>query len=171
MNTTKKFILIALFTSIIIAIIWLILRKVKKSNSDMTIVKGAKNNPGHLRYTNEKWQGKIYPEPGQKFVFESFDTLEHGIRAWLINARTQIKRGYNTIDKLIDRLTPASENPESARKAMKQEIKQVLGTNTIAVSDLWKIAPIIFKHEGNPDYLAHGQGIQIYGIQQKYNIV
>lgn len=175
--TAKKFILIAVFTSIFIAIIWYVFKRYKDKrnenlNLNISTLKGGKNNPGHLRYVKHiPWKGKIYPPEGKTFAFESFDTLEHGIRAWLINARTHIRNGKNTIDKLIDTLTPASENPESARKAMKNDIRKILGKENIEVSDLWKIAHIVFKYEGNPDYLANGQNIQIYPIAKKYNIV
>lgn len=179
---TKKFILIALFTSIAIAIVWLFINYMKKkktggsSDSNSTdgktvVLKGGKNNPGHLRYTNSPWKGKIYPQPGYKFIFESFDTLDNGVRAWLINAKTQLIKGYDTVDKFVDRLSPASDNPESARKAMKLEISKMLGKDTIAVGDLWKIAPIVFKYEGNPDWRLYGQNIHVFKIAQENGIV
>ncbi len=181
MKPLYKFITIALISSIIIAIIWYIyyLRKKRLQTADLeeapNILKGGKNNPGHLRYTNSQWQGKIYPPTGKKFKFESFDTLEHGIRAWLINARTQLNLGYNTVDSFIDRLTPASENPESARKKMKEEIRQLLvGKETIEVKDLPKIAPIIFRWEANPDFMTAKQEygpMRILSIAYKYNII
>jgi len=174
-TTTKKFIIITLTTSVVIAIIWLLWKKfLSKKNEINNIMstKGGKNNPGHLIVTNTNWQGKLTPVPGQRF--ENFDTLENGIRAWLINARTQIIKGYNTIDSFVDRLTPAFENPEAARKGMKTEIRNLLKKETIAVSDLYKIAPIIFKYEGNPDYMTNKQyhnALAIMNVAYKYNIV
>jgi hypothetical protein len=175
-QTTKNFIIIALLSSIIIAILWLLWKKFilfKKNKINMSL-KGGKNNPGHLVVTNNQWLGKIKPEPGQRF--ENFDTLEHGIRAWLINLKTLINRngGKLSIDKMIDILTPADENSEQARKNYKKKIKDFINGDIVTIDNAHLVAKAVFDFEANPDYVKVKDTITpsvIKSIQNKYNIV
>lgn len=67
-----------------------------------------KNNPFNIRKGSSRWLGSISKQ-GDKF--ESFDTLEHGIRAFFIIMRSySIKYGRNTIRSIITRFAPPSEN-------------------------------------------------------------
>jgi len=177
--TAKNFIIIAVVSSIIIALMWLLWKKFilylkNKTNSSMSL-KGGKNNPGYLNVTGDQWLGKIKPEPGQRF--ENFDTLEHGIRAWLINLRTHIKRngGKISVDKMIDILTPAiSENPEQARINYKKKIKDFIKSDTVTMDNAHLVAKAVFDFEANPDYVKVKDTITpsvIKSIQNKYNIV
>nr|WP_319509412.1 hypothetical protein [uncultured Draconibacterium sp.] len=66
------------------------------------------NNPLNLRRTNIEWHGERKVVTDQEF--EEFETMEFGLRAGLINMRTQIRNGYETLEQLINRWAPASEN-------------------------------------------------------------
>lgn len=67
-----------------------------------------KNNPFNIRRGSSHWLGSISNQGDQ---FESFDTLEHGIRAFFIILRTySTKYGRNTIRSIITRFAPPSEN-------------------------------------------------------------
>lgn len=69
------------------------------------------NNLFNIRYTKRNnWIGQI----GQKHGFCCFDTLDHGIRAAFKLLLGYIDRGYDTIEKIISRFAPSSENDTSA---------------------------------------------------------
>lgn len=65
------------------------------------------NNPGNIRSTNDKWLGKI-GQDSRGFVV--FDTLPHGYRALYKLLMGYIGKGYNTIDKIINKWAPPTEN-------------------------------------------------------------
>lgn len=65
------------------------------------------NNPFNIRKGSSKWVGKV---KGLDTSFETFDTLENGIRAGVINTLTHYKRGADTIKKLIEVHAPPNEN-------------------------------------------------------------
>jgi hypothetical protein len=74
-------------------------------------VRGMRNNnPFNLRLSSNKWRGKIYDNK-QDSEFEEFESIEYGLRAGLINIRTHIGRGKNTIASLMHTLSPTHENP------------------------------------------------------------
>lgn len=72
------------------------------------------NNPLNLRKSSNKWLGKIYN--GSDPAFEQFTSLEMGIRAGMINARTIAHRQKpnNTIEALIRTWAPSSDNNDTA---------------------------------------------------------
>lgn len=67
------------------------------------------NNPGNLR-PGDNWQGMI----GENAGFIVFQDISWGIRALGIDLSTKIKKGYNTIEKIITRYAPPSENDTQA---------------------------------------------------------
>jgi hypothetical protein len=65
------------------------------------------NNYLNIRYnTANAWKGQI----GQEKGFCTFDTVEHGLRAGRKILLHYLDAGYNTIDKIINRFAPPSEN-------------------------------------------------------------
>jgi hypothetical protein len=69
------------------------------------------NNPFNLKKSISPWLGKLKSTDS---VFEQFKSMDYGLRAGMINMRTQITRGYNTVQSLIARHAPAMENPTSS---------------------------------------------------------
>lgn len=63
------------------------------------------NNPGNLR-PGDNWQGMI----GESGGFLQFQDISWGIRAMGIDLTTKIRNGYNTIELIIFRWAPPSEN-------------------------------------------------------------
>lgn len=63
------------------------------------------NNPGNLR-PGDNWQGMI----GESGGFIQFKDISWGIRAMGIDLTTKIRNGYNTIELIIFRWAPPSEN-------------------------------------------------------------
>jgi hypothetical protein len=67
------------------------------------------NNPGNLR-PGDNWQGMI----GENGGFIQFQDISWGIRALGIDLSTKIRNGYNTIEKIISRYAPPTENDTQA---------------------------------------------------------
>lgn len=91
--------------------LFLSMKKVKTiyPNPIKGATRGVKNNnPGNLRKSATRWLGKINPSTDP--AFEQFQSMEYGARASMINARTWYNRGLNTIEKLISKWAPPSEN-------------------------------------------------------------
>lgn len=66
------------------------------------------NNPGNIRVSDIPWNGKA---PGGEGGFERFNTPEDGVSALTQNLLTyQDKHGLNTIEGIINRWAPASDN-------------------------------------------------------------
>ena len=69
------------------------------------------NNPLNIRKSQNNWLGKV---AGLDKDFETFDTMEHGIRAAFVIVRTYIrKHNCTTVTQLINRWAPATENDTS----------------------------------------------------------
>lgn len=68
------------------------------------------NNPGNLRITKEKWQGKVPVEKNTDKAFEQFFELRYGIRAMIKLIINDILAGKDTIEKLIKEYAPPNEN-------------------------------------------------------------
>lgn len=65
------------------------------------------NNPFNIKKSSSRWLGKV---KGEDKVFESFDTMEHGVRAGIKLLLNYVKQGYNSPRKIIGRFAPSSEN-------------------------------------------------------------
>jgi hypothetical protein len=68
------------------------------------------NNPGALRPIKGGWEGQTGTTPGASGLFAVFSSPEYGVRAFFLNARTQISRGNNTISKFLEIYAPEGEN-------------------------------------------------------------
>lgn len=65
------------------------------------------NNPFNIKKSSSRWQGKI---KGDDKVFETFGSLEFGLRAGLKLLINYVHQGHDTIDKIISRFAPSCEN-------------------------------------------------------------
>lgn len=63
------------------------------------------NNPGNIR-PGDNWVGMV----GTNKNFIVFKDIHHGLRALAIDLSNKIHKGYNTIQKIIERYAPPSEN-------------------------------------------------------------
>lgn len=69
------------------------------------------NNPGNLVRTATAWKGKIPYSQSQDNHFEQFTDIHWGIRALMVNLRTQQnKYKLNTVAKQITKYAPPTEN-------------------------------------------------------------
>jgi hypothetical protein len=71
------------------------------------------NNPGNIERTGENWQGMSVDQSGDS-RFIVFDSPEYGIRALGKLLKNYQGQGYNTIQSIITRYAPGSENDTAA---------------------------------------------------------
>lgn len=92
---------------IVVLIIFLFRKPINKA-----MTRGYKNNnPGNIRLTATKWKGEI---DGDDKSFKKFKSMAYGYRALFALLREYISKGYNTIDKIINRYAPGNENNTEA---------------------------------------------------------
>lgn len=114
------------------------------------------NNPGNLIYTSIAWQGKIpYSkniDDGKKF--EQFIDVKHGVRALILDVYNDIKKGKNTIRKLISEFAPPNENNTSNYVVVVSKAIGLKPDDVIKVVDFdltYNIVKSIIKHENGND--------------------
>jgi len=114
------------------------------------------NNPLNLRKTNINWEGKI---SGKDKSFETFITPEYGIRAGakiLINY--QELYNLNTVNQVINRFAPASENDtKSYIDHIANELEVGPNDPIIVKDNLFKIIKTMIKHENGINPYTTGQ--------------
>lgn len=124
-------------------------------------------NPGNIRISSTPWHGKVTPSRDSEF--ETFDTMENGVRAMTKLILTyHTKYGLSTINDIISRYAPPSEN---ATDAYIQAVSEKVGidpdaeldfTDQQEITDL--IAAIIRHEQGKPIEMAQvetGVGLAI----------
>lgn len=80
------------------------------------------NNPGNIKIQGFNWKGRIPSLDNRDKVMEAFIEYRWGVRAMIVDLRTKIKRGLNTIEKIIQVYAPTSENDTNAY--IKQVVKK-----------------------------------------------
>ena len=81
---------------------------------DKSKPKGERNNnPGNLILTSINWKGKVEPERNSDGHFEQFYEMKYGVRAMLKDIMNDIKKGKDTLTKLISEYAPSHENNTS----------------------------------------------------------
>ncbi len=134
-------------TLLLIAAAGLIGYSAMNHKSIFKTVRGLRNkNPFNIKKTGIDWQGEI---EGEDQTFETFESYEMGIRAGariLINY--QERHGLDTVNEIISRFAPSTENNTSAYA---KHVAQLLGVGLdepINVrARLVDLAKAIIKHE------------------------
>jgi hypothetical protein len=103
------------------------------------------NNPGNIREVGIKWKGR---RPSEN-PFVIFETLPFGTRALLIQIRTYLKRGDNTLLKFFTKYAPRSENDTQSYIKTVSKITGIKPDEIIkpTISNLKKLAVAISKVE------------------------
>jgi hypothetical protein len=72
------------------------------------------NNPGNIRVSGNSWQGKIPLSQNTDGAFEQFTTYVYGIRAMIKNLLSYYNSGINTLQSIIYKWAPPSDNNETS---------------------------------------------------------
>lgn len=70
------------------------------------------NNPGNIRHSSTVWQGQATQQNDASFV--TFVSPEYGIRALAKVLQTYFSNGYDTVEEIISRWAPPTENDTGA---------------------------------------------------------
>lgn len=92
------------------------------------------NNPFNIRRTSDRWQGQINYKSTDSFV--KFRSIEYGIRAGINLLRTYLIKGYDTIDRIIPRYAPPSENPTMSYIDYVESVVHIPRDQKISLSSL-----------------------------------
>jgi len=107
-----------------------------------------KNNPFNIKANKaNKWKGKKTKEGA---TFESFDTLENGIRAGLIILKAYFsKHNLKTIQGIISRFSPADENDTQNYINFVSDQMKIAPDETLSPDKetLWKLSKAMSKME------------------------
>lgn len=73
------------------------------------VPRGIRNcNPLNIRCSRDKFDGEIVP--GTDLLFKQFRSMAYGYRAAFVILGTYLKRGLNTIEKIVRTWAPPHEN-------------------------------------------------------------
>lgn len=104
------------------------------------------NNPGNIRLTfnangsKRYWSGEI---EGTDKAFKTFKSMAYGYRAIFALLKEYIGKGYNTIDKIISRYAPSSENNTNAYVNTVTKRVGITKDTKIAASDLVTLTKLV----------------------------
>lgn len=112
------------------------------------------NNPGNLRPSKKyTWDGAV----GENKGFVVFEDIRYGIRALAIDVTNKIKRGLNTIEKIIHVYAPPDENNtqryvDSVSYSVGVPADYLL---TLELSTITALVRAIITHENKANDVAH----------------
>jgi len=70
------------------------------------------NNPCNIRLAGDRFQGE--KAASRDAEFKEFYSIDYGYRAVFVMLATYMAKGYNTIEKIINRWAPSNENDTKA---------------------------------------------------------
>lgn len=111
-----------------------------------TMTRGYRNNnPGNIRLTTKDgkryfWKGEI---EGTDKNFKTFKNMAYGYRAIFALLKEYIGKGYNTIEKIISRYAPSSENNTNAYVTTVTKRVGITKDTKIGASDLVTLTKLV----------------------------
>jgi len=108
------------------------------------------NNPGNIRI-GINWLGRVVP--GKDLSFVEFKTMPLGVRALYIDLINKHKSGLNTIQKVIYKYAPPSENLTDAYVAAVAQSMGIPATQVFSptAKNFTTFVKAIVKHENGKD--------------------
>lgn len=133
--------------------------------------RGVRNaNPGNIRKSKDQWEGAI----GDDGAFVIFDSPESGVRALAKNLQSYGRQGYDSIEKIINRWAPPSENDTQSYIDSVVSATGIPATQSLDLSDpdtLSSLAQAISFHETgsryDPEVYQQGVARALNGITPK----
>lgn len=133
--------------------------------------RGVRNaNPGNIRKSKDQWEGAI----GDDGAFVIFDSPESGVRALAKNLQSYGRQGYDSIEKIINRWAPPSENDTQSYIDSVVSATGIPATQSLDLSNpdtLSSLAQAISFHETgsryDPEVYQKGVARALNGISPK----
>lgn len=120
----------------------------------MSLPRGKRNNnPGNLMDTGIPWQGLVGHDPQGYAIFTS---PYYGMRAMLLDLKTNIENGVNTISELVSKWAPANAgNPTAHYINYVASTLQISPNQPLSPTDALPLAQAMTQfEEGKPLYSA-----------------
>lgn len=128
------------------------------------------NNPGNIRVSKDQWEGMT----GDDGAFVTFDSPESGVRALAKNLQSYGRQGYDSIEKIINRWAPPSENETQSYIDSVVSATGIPATQSLDLSNpdtLSALAQAISFHETgsryDPEVYQQGVARALNGITPK----
>lgn len=133
------------------------------------------NNPGNIRISNERWQGKVPNSMNTDKVFEQFTSLTFGVRALIVLLRNYVSLyGLDTITKILHKYAPGFENNTAAYISAVSQRTGIAPNQVININDPATIKKLVtaisFVENGKAvPYLATAltDALDMLGIEKK----
>ena len=90
------------------------------------------NNPLNIRHSSDKFQGEV---TGKDPAFKTFISMPYGYRAAFVTLATYLSKGCNTIEKIITRWAPPTENNTAGYIANVERWSGVLRNQELTATD------------------------------------
>ena len=124
------------------------------------------NNPGNIRKTSSVWIGQVLPGDDQDFC--TFSSIAYGYRAMFVLLQNYIDKGFDTVEKIINRWAPSSENNSQAYILHVVQLSGIPAGQVIAYSDgetIKKLVAAISYHENgtSPNFTDIEKGYELTG--------
>lgn len=134
------------------------------------------NNPGNIVKTTNQWTGEVQ---GNDDKYKSFASPEDGIAALATNLLSYQKKGFNTVQSIINRWAPPNENDTASYVTAISKRLGVKPTDVINVSDPNVLSEltrgiIAVENGKNPysnDQLTSGVSAALQGIRPQQQTV
>lgn len=162
----KKEYIYIIGAAIVAALIFFKRKPIEKAISNMT--RGYRNNNfGNIRLTFDKngkktfWTGEI---EGTDTAFKTFKTAGYGYRAIFVLLDSYLKKGRNTIEKIISVYAPSNENNTLNYINTVSKLTNLQPDEAVTINDFPKIVAAISKVEnGKQPVQEHiNEGLKLY---------
>jgi hypothetical protein len=121
------------------------------------------NNPLNIRHNAEHFQGEIKVKDKS---FKSFSTMPYGYRAAFVTLATYLSRGCNTIEKIITKWAPPTENDTESYIAKVEKWSGVPRNKELTASDGADYILIVAAMS----FVENGQNADISAVQAGFNL-
>lgn len=122
------------------------------------------NNPGNIRKGGDTFQGEKLPSSDT--AFKQFNSMPYGYRAMFVTLATYIEKGYNTIDKIVNRWAPPVENNTDSYQKNVSRISKVARTKVLTTSDGPQLKAIVSAMS----YIENGMQVNEYDLNEGYKL-
>lgn len=132
-------------------LLWLLSRTPQGQKLTDTIMSNVargirNNNPGNIRHANgTKWAGSSPQQTDPNFV--QFTSPEFGIRAIAKVLTSYLGKGVNTIEKMVARWAPSSENDTESYIRQVAKTTGIQRNEPVTAKDFPLIVAAIIRHE------------------------
>lgn len=121
------------------------------------------NNPLNIRHSADRFQGEI---AGADKSFKTFASLPYGYRAAFVILGTYLSQGCNTVEKIISRWAPSTENDTESYISQVEKYSGVPRRKELTPSSGAEFIMIVAAMS----FVENGQNADIARVQAGFNL-